>query len=812
MNLLSPITTSLTEPPGNIIYHLVTLFALQAVFAISLSQWLRDRDNGEAWRGALASGGLVIGRVLLLALGLLLAYNPVQAAVYLPPLEQALNGVTAVFLVWALVLPSPNLPRLGNVLLLLSLVVISLLTFSLTFAWRPLAISGVAYVESSQVIFWLGLQVVIYGLGLSLLLFNRYTRFGLQPFIVGVLLGTAVIALIGVLAGTADATTLLFWTRLGYLVAFPLWAASAYRQSITPLLAAQQANRPATRQLADSLTLSAQLLQAYDTENRTYQAVAMIQQLLDADFVGVGIFPPDNNALINLTSNLPQTGTDAPRSWQLELVDWPPFRTAIRKKGGVELLADGQGTRHLHVLYEAMEVGPFGAMLVEPLFVAEEAVGMLLLAKGDGRLRWSAREKAIAPALAAFVAQALTNSYRQTAAAQQTPLPISTLPLESVAATGRLIALEAERDRLAAELETAVNRANQSEARAVVALRRAHDLAQTLEEMERLSRDERIAELEREITTLRESLAEAEEAMAMAAAGEIGLTTEWVMLTITRYSGQLEEAQARITALETELERREQGTADELLIALIQELRTPMTSMVGFTDLLLGETMGILGSRQRDLLTRIQANTRRMGGLLDQMLQLLVSREHPAPEQAELVDVREAIETAVTAIMPQVRDKNLRLDMDIRENLPALSLKRDDLQQMVVHLLANACQASVQNGRIILTVQANAIQRPDQAQEMLRFLQINVSDSGSGIHPDDLPHVFAAQHRADAPLIQGLGDTGAGLSVAHDLVQANGGRIWVDSTIGRGSTFSLLFPLVGEIETAVPPANGAVRP
>jgi signal transduction histidine kinase len=321
-----------------------------------------------------------------------------------------------------------------------------------------------------------------------------------------------------------------------------------------------------------------------------------------------------------------------------------------------------------------------------------------------------------------------------------------------------------------------------------------------------------MAELEREITTLRESLAEAEEAMAMAAAGEIGLTTEWVMLTITRYSGQLEEAQARIAALETEVARREQGTADELLIALIQELRTPMTSMVGFTDLLLGETMGILGSRQRDLLTRIQANTRRMGGLLDQMLQRLVGREQAAPEQAEMVDVREAIETAVTAIMPQVREKNLRLDMDITENLPALSLKRDDLQQMVVHLLANACQASVQNGRISLTAQADAIQQPNQAETWLPFLQIKVRDNGSGIQPDDLPHVFAAQHRADAPLIKGLGDTGAGLSVAHDLAQANGGRIWVDSTVGSGSTFSLLFPLVGDGgSTAVLPANGAVR-
>lgn len=817
MNFLPQLFSLLTEPPGNILYHLVTLFALQAVFAVSLSQWLRERTNGEAWRGLVAAGGMVAGRVLLLALGLLLANDLARAVATLPPLEQAFNMATAVFLIWALVLPSPHQPRLGAALLLLSLPVITLLAISFTLAWQPLASAGIAYAATTQAAVWLALQIGVYGIGLALVLLNRYTRTGLQPFVMLILLGTAVAALLNLLGGTAVDTALLAWTRLGYLLAFPLWAALAYRQSITPLAAAHQAGHPAVRQLAQTLHLATQTLQSFNSENRMYQIVSMLQQMIDAGFIGVGFFPPEDKQLIYMVSNLPQAGADAPRSWHLDLVEWPPFRTAVRKKEGVELLPDGQGIRHLHVLYEAMALGPFGALLVQPMFVANEPVGMLLLAKNDGRLRWSAREKALAPALAAFAAQAISNCYRPVRPPSETavPAPIIAAPdiaTAQTAVSGRLIALEAARDKLAADLETATNRAAQAEMRAVVAMKRAHDLAQTLEEIERVNRDERTLELEREISALRESLMEAEDAMALAAAGENELSTEWIMLAITRYSGQLEEAQARIEALQTELSQRESGVANELLVALIQELRTPMTSIGGFTDLLLGETMGILGTRQRDFLQRVQANTRRMDSLLEQMLQLVASREKPSPAQEEIADIQEAIETAVTHIMPQVRDKNLRLDMEIPAGLPPLAMKPTDLQQMVGHLLSNACQAAGNNGQVIITSQAAAIQHPSHADGPLHFLQITVSDSGSGIHPDELAHVFNARHRADAPLIKGLGDTGAGLSVTHALAHSNGGRLWVDSTVGAGSTFSLLFPLPDpDGETAVPLPQGSKR-
>lgn len=792
MNVFAPFTALLTQPPASLVYHLLLLFALQAIVAISFSHWRRDRTAVSAARHFFAATALLLSRLLWLLLLLLLANQTSTQNNLLPPLEQALQTAVAGLLLWALVSHALTKPQLADIGLFLGNLLLLLLTISFLLAWQPSAVAGLLYAESAQMALWLWLQTAVYALGLLLSLWIKPLRPTLAPFIFLILLVGHLAALWQQQQATAVADSLLFYTRLAQLAAFPLWLVLVYRQSLSPLLLSQQANRPATQQLVDTLQWAAATVQPRSPHGRSQQAVQLLQKSIDSSFAAVGLFVPEQKQLLHLVSNLPQPGADAPRSWQLDLVEWPPFRTAVRQKAGLPLLPEGQGTRHLHDLYQAMDIGPFGAMWVQPLFAADELIGLILLARNHGRMPWTAREQALLPALAAFIGQALHNT---AVATPDVPPPVSTLTPATPSVSGQIIALETERDRLAAELATTANRANQAEARAVVALKRAHDLAQALEEMERLNRDEQIASLEQEIETLRESLEEAEAAMAMAAAGENDLSTEWIMLAITRYSGQLEEAQQQIQTLEGQLAQQEQSPANDLLVALIQELRTPLTSISGFTHLLLAETVGILGSRQRDLMQRIQANSRRMGNLLDQMLQLVANRDQLPPSQGETADVRDIIETAVSQLISQLRDKNLRLDLSIPPNLPPLHIKPADLQQMVNQLLTNACQAAEANGRVHISARAEQMRQQGQADEPLHFLQINVSDSGPGIAVDELPYVFTTHHRADAPLIKGLGDTGAGLVMAHDLAQAHGGRIWVDSRLGQGSTFSLLFPL-----------------
>lgn len=803
MNFLAQFTPFLTEAPGSLVYHLVTLFALQAIVAISWSHWRRDPTAVTASRTAVAAALLLLSRLgWLLLLGL--AIPTIQQNILSPPLEQAVQTAVVGLLLWALLSTALPKAQLADIALFLGSLLWLLLTISFVLAWQPSAIAAVPYAESAQIGVWLLLQTAVCLVGLGGSLLHRPTRTSLAPFIFLTLLLTSLAAWVQRQGATAVPDPLLFYGRVGHLLALPLWLLFTYRQAMAPLLLSQQANRPALQQLQQTLQLATATMHPADPQHRDTPAIRLLQASIDVSFVAIGRFMPQQKQRLHLVSNLPQPGADAPRSWQLDLADWPPFGTAVSQKTGVALTLHGQHTRYLPALAEAMQIGPLATVWVEPLVVDDEVVGLLLLGRRDGRMPWTPREKALAPALATFIAQALHPTPPYTPAI---PPPVSTLTPVTPSVSGHIIALEAERDRLATELATTANRANQAEARAVVALKRAHDLAQTLEEMERLNRDEQIASLEQEIETLRESLDEAEAAMAMAAAGESELSTEWIMLAITRYSGQLEEAQLRIQTLENQLAQQAQAPVNDLLVALIQELRTPMTSISGFTQLLLAETMGLLGSRQRDLLQRVQANTRRMGNLLDQLLQLMVNREQATPTALELTDVRDVIETAVTHLISQIRDKNLRLDLTIPADLPPLLIKQADLQQMLNQLLTNACQASPANGRVQVSAQSEQFVQSGNDSERLHFLQVNVTDSGSGIAADDLPHVFTARHRADAPLIKGLGDTSAGLVMAHDLAQAYGGRIWVDSRLGHGSTFSLLFPLGAAAPTAVASPN-----
>ncbi len=809
MTLLPQIIELLTESPGNIVYHLVTLFALQAVLGVSLSQWRRNRQDKTAVRTALAAAFLVAGRLIIMIASLIIVNNAVSSLAVLPPLEQAVNTVTAVFLLWAFI-PSPkNMPRLGHILLLFALLTIIIMTLSFAQVWAAQVAaapvpSQLPYNGTTQATVWGLVQIVLLAVGLVMTLVNGRLRPTLRPIILGLLLLAHLAHFWNYPELIPSGTDIPYWIRLGYLAALPLWAIMAYQESLAPLVALQLSTLPAHQQLNRSLALAATVIDPESTRGRLQAAAEMAARLTDTAFVGIGLLPEEAPDTIRLVSNLPQPQTNSPRTWQLHLADWEPFQKLINIGHGAHLPLTGSGARQVYALYEALGIGPLGGLLLEPLKNEDVVFGLLVLALPDGRIQWSPSQRAILPGLAQFVAQAVSNSQTPPPLEEETAVPIPLPPEPDAAVSGRLIALEEERERLVQNLETANNRLLQAETRAATATKRAQDLAAALEEMETLSRDEKISVLEEEVATLRESLIEAEEAMALASAGEGGLSTEWVMMTITRYSGQLEEAQSRITKLEAELAKRDRGTSDEVLVSLIQELRTPMTSIGGFTDLLLGETLGILGVKQRDFLQRVQANTERMGSLLEQILQLTVVQDPQAAPEDELVNVREVLETAVNGVVNHLRDKNLQLDLDIDQDLPALPVNRSALHQIFSNLLSNACLASGKNGRVVTTAHAQSIPEGNHDNdEPIRFLQINISDSGSGIRQEDLPRVFTAHYEAERPLIAGLGDTGAGLSMAYDLTNANGGRLWVESEPGSGSTFSLLFPIAME-QPAVP--------
>lgn len=227
----------------------------------------------------------------------------------------------------------------------------------------------------------------------------------------------------------------------------------------------------------------------------------------------------------------------------------------------------------------------------------------------------------------------------------------------------------------------------------------------------------------------------------------------------------------------------------EVIASLAQELRQPMSSIVGYTDLLLGESVGILGATQRKFLERVKASIERMGALVDDLIQTSTMQSSELELSPELVDLNTIIDDAVANSIARLREKNILLRMDLPDRLPLVRADRDALQQILLHLLQNAGAATPVEGEILLRAQV------EHKEDQPSFILVQVADSGGGIPPGDLPRVFSRLYRADNALIQGVGDTGVGLSIVKALVEAHGGRVWVDSILDVGSTFSVLLPL-----------------
>ncbi len=238
----------------------------------------------------------------------------------------------------------------------------------------------------------------------------------------------------------------------------------------------------------------------------------------------------------------------------------------------------------------------------------------------------------------------------------------------------------------------------------------------------------------------------------------------------------------------------EAGTLQtEMVASLINELRTPMTSITGYTDLLLGETVGILGEMQRQFLLRVQANIERMGRLLNDLIRVTTIDTGHVLLSPEPVDIVSVVEDAIMSLSVEFGERLLTVQLDMPPALPPVHADRDSLYQIVLNLLSNASQCSRPETQILVSAQLE--EHDEQVQGLPDYLLVSITDTGGGISAEDQRRVFQRLYRADNPLINGLGETGVGLSIAKALVEANGGRIWVESEMGAGSTFSFILPL-----------------
>ncbi|GAB4570453.1 MAG: hypothetical protein Kow0077_04610 [Anaerolineae bacterium] len=279
---------------------------------------------------------------------------------------------------------------------------------------------------------------------------------------------------------------------------------------------------------------------------------------------------------------------------------------------------------------------------------------------------------------------------------------------------------------------------------------------------------------------------------------------------------QLLQTQADLDLMESRLRAAEQASIQaetpvtatarienpEVVLSIAQELRTPMSSIIGYTDLLLGESVGILGALQQKFLQRVKANIERMSTLIEDLVKVIALDSGQVELAPEPVDMVELLDDAITQASTQFKEKGITLNLHIDENIPPAHVDRDSMQQVLIQLLTNAYLVSPTDGEVSVAMQQATLPYITSKGEQVErpSVVVMVEDQGGGIPPEDQRRVFSRLYRAENPLIQGVGDTGVGLSIARALVEAHGGRIWVESEEGIGARFIFSVPLTPSSE------------
>jgi signal transduction histidine kinase len=223
---------------------------------------------------------------------------------------------------------------------------------------------------------------------------------------------------------------------------------------------------------------------------------------------------------------------------------------------------------------------------------------------------------------------------------------------------------------------------------------------------------------------------------------------------------------------------------DEFISVVNHELRTPLASVRGFTELMLSRNFSPEG--QRELLSIIQRETTRLTDLINDLLDL--RRIESGQQSYHFTDVDLAAVLRASVALFSNTTGTHTFQVQIPDQVPQVRADADRLHQVLINLLSNAVKFSPQGGTITTGIRT-------AGEEIVVW----VADQGMGIAPEELPKVFDRFFRTDNRDVRKIGGTGLGLTLVKEIIAAHGGKIWVESHPGQGSTFFFMLPYVNTV-------------
>ena len=235
----------------------------------------------------------------------------------------------------------------------------------------------------------------------------------------------------------------------------------------------------------------------------------------------------------------------------------------------------------------------------------------------------------------------------------------------------------------------------------------------------------------------------------------------------------------------TELKRADEMKSN-FISNVSHELRTPLTHISGYVGLLLARRAGNITPQQEKYLKIIREQASNLTKMIEELLELSKTGAKRL-EKPEKVEMRKVIEEAINNLSNFASAKEIEVKVIVPEELPMVSGSQHRLVQVVVNILENSIKFTAEKGVIQISAFENG---PN--------VQVQVSDSGVGISPSALPHIFDRFFQAPTP---GSGETkgfGLGLAICREIIEQHGGKIWAESEPGMGSTFTFTVPIFKE--------------
>jgi signal transduction histidine kinase len=799
------LTALLTTPPGNIIYHFVLVFSIAGALYKAIYLLINDRCT-RFQRMVFGLSILLFFQIVLFVASALASRGWLDSKAVLPPLDRMVTLLSLVWIIWLWGFPESRL-LVDFSAVLLSLLAVALFGLTLAFwAVNP----GTSFNITIYEIIWQVFSLAVILLGTLLLVLRK-----LRGWKIGLVM--LLLAFIGHCFS-------LFWriagdfsgfVRVTQLIMFPfLLTITQHTSSLVEnrvsvvkrehlkkernirLKSGRKPDKEPVAQpsikRATSPEKSGEDRRRYSTDPKALHALLSLAAEDKSDKIGWAMtrsiaqaMLADMCFLLNISKDKSLSltcGYDLIREEDLEGKEIdndsiPRLANAIQHGRPLRLSANSNAI-DLKNLARMLDLTTPGSLLSVPIIsqVHEPLGSILILSPYSNRL-WSTEDQAYLYDVSSFFVPILERAQRTSILENE----LDQANQQTRSVRQQITEVQKKYEEAAQELKHVDEKVSQAQLQ-------TESMAALLAMKEESQKT--IETLKNQIEQMRQS----QETSNLPAAstqleGELRQTLE----EMARMQNGLAEANAKIL----ELEQRPAAPAitdqAEIIASISQELRQPMSSIVGYTDLLQGESVGSLGPLQRKFIERIKTATERLGGLVDDLIQMTNLETGKMEFKAELTDLNLIIDNAMAYTSMQIREKNITLRLDIPDAAMRIRTDRDALQQIFIHLLQNATAADQAEGVITLRVQL-------QSESNKHYISIQVTDTGGGISPDDIPHVFTRRYRTENSIIQGLGDTSVGLSIAKSIVEAQGGRIWVDTEAGSGSTFSVLLPVLLESE------------